>query len=83
MKKQILSAAFITVLSSAVLAEDGMVVPFNDLDSDSDNALSVTEASTLPDIASQWNDLDKNSDGKLNRDEYSAYKLPVTGAGAS
>jgi hypothetical protein len=83
MKKQILSAAIITVICSAALAEDSVAIPFNDLDSDSNNTLSTTEASTLPDIAEQWNALDSNSDGKLNRDEYSGYKAPVKGAGAS
>jgi hypothetical protein len=83
MKKQILSAVFITVISSVALAEDSVAVPFNDLDRNNDNILSAAEASTLPEIATQWNDLDKNGDGKLSRDEYSAYQLPAPAAGAS
>jgi hypothetical protein len=83
MKKQILSSVFITVISSAALAESSVAVPFNDLDRNSDNILSAAEASTLPAIATQWNDLDKNGDGKLSRDEYGAYQLPAPAAGAS
>jgi hypothetical protein len=83
MKKQILSAAIITVLCSAALAEESVAIPFNYLDRDSDNTLSPTEASTLPEIAKQWNSLDKDGDGKLSRDEYGGYKAPATGAGAS
>ena len=83
MKKQILSTTFIIVFSSAVLAEDSVAIPFNELDKNSDNILSAAEASTLPEIAKQWNDLDINGDGKLDRNEYSAYQLPVPAAGAS
>ena len=36
MKKQILISVFITVISSAALAEDSVAVPFNDLDRNSD-----------------------------------------------
>jgi hypothetical protein len=83
MKKQILSTTFIIVFSSAALAEDSVEIPFNDLDRNGDNILNVAEASTLPEIATQWNDLDINGDGKLNRNEYSAYQLPAPAAGAS
>lgn len=83
MKKQILSAAIITVICSAALAEESVAIPFNVLDSDSNNTLSPAETSTLPDITEQWSSLDKNGDGELSRDEYSGYKAPVTGAGAS
>ena len=83
MKKQILSAMFIIVISSAALADEGVAIPFNDLDKNSDNILSAAEASTLPGIAKQWNDLDIDGDGKLTRDEYSAYQLPAPAAGAS
>ena len=83
MKKQILSTTFIIVFSSAALAEDGVAIPFNDLDKDRDNILSAAESSTLPGIANQWNNLDLNGDGKLSRDEYSAYQLPAPAAGAS
>ncbi|MEN8107361.1 MAG: EF-hand domain-containing protein [Pseudomonadota bacterium] len=83
MKKQILSAAFITVISASALAEDSVAVSFNDLDTNSDNALSIAETITLPGIAIQWNDLDKNGDGQLSRDEYTVYQLPAPAAGAS
>lgn len=81
MKKQILSTIFITVISSSALAEESVVIPFNDLDKNSDNILSASEASTLPEIAKQWNDLDENGDGLLSRDEYSSYQLPAPAAG--
>ena len=81
MKKQILSAVFITVISASALAEDSVAVPFNDLDINNDNVLSVAETVALPEIATQWNDLDKNGDGQLSRDEY--YQLPAPAAGAS
>ena len=82
MKKQILSAAILTFICSAALAEGGIVIPFNVLDTDSDGTLSTSEVNTLPDIAAQWTALDKNDDGKLSRDEYSGYKAPVTAAAA-
>lgn len=79
MKKRILSTVFITVISTSALAEDSATVPFNELDINGDNALSVAETMALPDISTQWNDLDKNGDGQLSRGEYSAYQLPAPG----
>ena len=82
MKKQILGALFITALSAPALAEEGAAVPFSDLDTNGDNALSAAEAVSLPGIASQWNALDANGDGQLSTDEFSAYQMPAPAAGA-
>lgn len=83
MKNQILSAVFITAISASALAEDSATIPFNDLDINSDNSLSIAETVSLPEIATQWNELDVNGDGQLSRGEYSAYQLPAPAAGAS
>ena len=81
MKKQILGAVFISALSAAAIAAEGAAVPFTELDTNRDNALSAVEAVELPGIASQWSELDKDGDGQLSTDEYTAYQMPAPAAG--
>lgn len=75
MKKHILSAIFITLISASAHAEDSAVIPFNELDVNNDNVLSAEEVSGLPQISTQWMALDENGDGQLTPAEYSAYKM--------
>ncbi len=82
MKKHFLSAAIITLISATAQAEDTVAIPFSDLDSNHDDALSAAEAGALPDIAAQWTALDLNGDGQLNHAEFSAYQLPAPAAGS-
>ena len=82
MKNQILSTAFITLISTSALAEDSAPIPFSELDGNGDNALSAAEVLSLPDIASQWSDLDKDGNNQLSPEEYTAYSMPVTAAGS-
>lgn len=81
MKNQILSAVFVTIISTSALAEENAAIPFSELDSNSDNALSAAETLALPDIAAQWSGLDKDGDNRLSPEEYTAYRLPVPAAG--
>lgn len=82
MKKPFLSAIFITIISATAQAEDSAVIPFNELDANNDDALSIDEVSGLSDISTQWMALDENADGQLTRAEYAAYKIPAPAAGA-
>ncbi len=82
MMKHILSVAIIALISAAAQAEDTVTVPFSDLDSNHDGALSAAEAGALPEIAAQWTALDLNGDGQLNHAEFSAYQLPAPAAGS-
>ena len=81
MKKHILSVVFTSLISSTALAQDGAVITFNDLDSNSDDGLSAAEAGALPEIAAQWNTLDTDADGKLSRAEFASYRIPAPAAG--
>jgi len=81
MKKQILSAVFITLISATAQAEDSPTIPFNELDTNRDDALSTAEADALPDLATQMSTLDINGDGQLTRAEYAAYQIPAPAAG--
>ena len=83
MKKQILSAVFITLISATALAEDSATIPFNELDTNHDDALSATETEALPELATQLSQLDINGDGQLNRAEYAAYEMPAAAAGVN
>jgi len=82
MKNQVLSTAFIALISTSALAEDSTIIPFNELDSNADNALSAEEAVSLPDIAAQWSNLDKDGNNQLSPEEYAAYSLPTPAAGS-
>jgi len=82
MKKHILSVVFTSLISSTALAQDGAVITFNDLDSNSDDGLSAAEAGALPEIAAQWSTLDTDADGKLSRAEFASYQMPAPAAGA-
>ena len=82
MKKHILSAAIITLISTTAQAEDAVAIPFNDLDSNHDDALSAAEAGTLPEMATQWTVLDQDGDGQLTRAEFATYPLPAPAAGS-
>jgi hypothetical protein len=81
MKKQILSAVFITLISTTALAEEIAIIPFSELDTNSDDALSATEAEALPELATQLSMLDINGDGQLDRAEYAVYQIPAPAAG--
>jgi hypothetical protein len=81
MKKHILSAVFISLISVTAQAETGAVIPFNDLDANHDDGVSAAEAGALAGISAQWNALDENGDGRLSRAEYAAYQLPAPAAG--
>lgn len=83
MKKHILSAAFITLISATAQAADSATIPFNELDTNHDNILSTDEAGVLPDIATQWSMMDKDNDGQLNRAEYTTYQIPAPAAGVN
>ncbi len=82
MKKHILSAAIITLISASAQAEDAVTIPFSDLDSNRDDVLSAAESGALPEISAQWTALDQNGDGQLSRAEFSAYQLPAPAAGS-
>jgi hypothetical protein len=82
MKNQILSTAFIALISTSALAEDSASIPFSELDGNGDNALSAAEALSLPDIATQWSDLDKDGNNQLSPEEYTAYSLPAPAVGS-
>ena len=81
MKQQILSAIFITLISVTAQAEDSTIIPFSELDTNNDDALSATEAEALPELATQLSMLDINGDGQLNRAEYAVYQIPAPAAG--
>jgi hypothetical protein len=81
MKQQILSAIFITLISATAQAEDSTIIPFSELDTNNDDALSATEAEALPELATQLSKLDINGDGQLNRAEYAVYQIPAPAAG--
>jgi hypothetical protein len=83
MKQQILSAVFITLISATALAEDSAIIPFSELDTNNDDALSATEAEALPELATQLSALDINGDGQLNRAEYAVYQIPAPAAGVN
>jgi len=83
MKKHILSAVFITLISATAQAADSVTIPFNELDTNQDNILSTDEAGVLPDIATQWSMMDKDNDGQLNRAEYATYQIPAPAAGVN
>lgn len=80
MKKLLMTAVFLGSLNGLARAEETGAVPFNMLDVDGDNLLSMTEAGALPDITMEWRILDKDGDGKLDRGEYAAYVMPATAA---
>jgi len=82
MKKLLMTAAFLGAVSGLARAEINSAVPFNELDVDRDDTLSLTEAGLLPDISAQWRSLDMDGDGKLNRGEYAGYSLPTPAAGS-
>lgn len=82
MKKHFLSAAIITLISATAQAGDAVAIPFSDLDSNHDDALSAAEAGAMPEMATQWTVLDLNGDGQLSRAEFSAYQLPAPAAGS-
>ena len=81
MNKQSIAAAILGTLSSMACAGDAIVIPFNDLDLNKDDALSTGEASSLPGISEQWRALDADADGQLNRGEYASYKMPASASG--
>jgi hypothetical protein len=83
MKKQLIAAVILGALSSVASAEDTTVIPFNDLDANKDDALSVGEANSLPGITAQWITLDVDGNGQLNRGEYAGYTMPAPAAGAA
>jgi hypothetical protein len=82
MNKQAIAAVILGSLSSLAVAGETMVIPFNDLDVNKDDALSTDEASSLPGITAQWTALDADADGQLNRGEYATYSTPAPAAGA-
>jgi hypothetical protein len=82
MKNRVLSTAFIALISTSAFAEDSTIIPFDELDSNADNALSAKEAVSLPDIAAQWSNLDKDGNNQLSPEEYAAYSLPTPAAGS-
>ena len=82
MKNQVLTTAFIALISTSALAEDSAPIPFSELDNNGDNALSAEEAVSLPDIAAQWSNLDKDGNNQLSPEEYTAYSLPAPAAGS-
>ena len=82
MKNQVLSTAFIALISTSALAEESVTIPFSELDSNGDNALSAEEAVSLPDIAAQWSNLDIDGNNQLSPEEYAAYSLPTPAAGS-
>ncbi|WP_462156810.1 EF-hand domain-containing protein [Pseudoalteromonas sp. GB56] len=45
---------------------------FESVDLDSNNSISMEEASKLPELMSQFKELDVNTDGELSRDEFAA-----------
>ena len=81
MNKQSIAAVILGTLSSMAFANESTVVPFNELDMDKDDALSVGEASSLLGITAQWSTLDADGNGMLNRGEFSGYKMPAPAAG--
>ncbi|MGB5475226.1 MAG: hypothetical protein WBQ78_17355 [Gammaproteobacteria bacterium] len=81
MTKLLMTVVFLGA-SGLAQAEDISSVPFNDLDVDRDDTLSLSEAGALPEITAQWQSLDQDGDGKLNRGEYAGYEIPAPAAGA-
>ena len=81
MKKLMMTMIFLGTGSGLASAEVVSAIPFNVLDVDRDDALTMTEAGLLPEITMQWRVLDRDGDGRLNRGEYAAYSLPVPAAG--
>ncbi len=82
MKKELITAVILGALSSVASAEETTVIQFNDLDANSDDALSIGEADSLPGITAQWSALDVDGNGQLNREEYDGYTMPAPAAGA-
>lgn len=81
MKKRLFTAVILGFLSSVAGAEDTTAIPFNDLDVNKDDALSVDEANFLPGISEQWIALDVDGSGLLNRGEFAGYTMPAPASG--
>jgi hypothetical protein len=81
MKKLMMTVVVLGAGSGLAHADISSAIRFNELDVDRDDALTLTEASLLPDITFQWRVLDRDGDGRLNRGEYAGYRRPAPTAG--
>ncbi|MEO2268831.1 calmodulin [Pseudoalteromonas pernae] len=70
MKKvnQVIALAALTSASAAFALD----ATFESVDLDSNNSISMEEASKLPELMSQFKELDVNTDGELSREEFAA-----------
>jgi hypothetical protein len=87
MKKTLIGALALGMMSTAALADDGdkmkdagakptAAVTFESLDADKDGRVSLTEAAADKTVTEQFSTADKNADGYLDADEYAAAGKP-------
>ncbi len=87
MKKTLIGALALGMMSSAVFADDGdkmkdagakpaVAATFESLDADKDGRVSLTEAAADKSVTEQFSSADKNADGYLDAQEFSAAGKP-------
>jgi Ca2+-binding EF-hand superfamily protein len=85
MKKTLIGALALGMLSTAALADDGdkmkdgaaqATVTFESLDADKDGRVSLTEAAADKATTERFSSADKNADGYLDAEEFAAAGKP-------
>lgn len=70
--------AMMIICSSALAADSGRIVQFNELDANHDGTITKEELQKVPKLDQYWQTLDINHDGKVERAEFAQFEVIET-----